>query len=91
MSPREMFGVAVRAIGVWYIAQGVAYLPMVWTAFDRYRNEQEFFYQLLSAVVSQSGMGLVVGCILFFAADGIVSLGYRRDAPVSEDDSEAAV
>ena len=68
MRPSELFGVAVRSMGIWHIATAViqamniAILPA------------ETWGQSLAVAAIRGGVGL----ILFFSANGFVQTAYER-------------
>lgn len=76
MKTHELFGVLIRALGVWEIATGLRFLPNLIRAIGPWRNDSEFFYEILSSAVSMSGVSLIVGCFLFFAADWLTRWTY---------------
>ena len=61
MNARELFGVAVRTIGLWLIANGVISMAAVLAA--------------PQAIVGIA-VYLIVGAILFFGAEGFVRTAY---------------
>lgn len=62
MNPRELFGVAVRAIGLWFIASAVASMSAALAS---------------PAAVIPLAINAIVGAILFFGADGFGKIAYR--------------
>ena len=63
MNPRDIFGIVVRTIGIWLIAQSVLHLATI------FANAL-----ILVAVILEAG----VGCALLLAADNIVWIAYDR-------------
>ena len=65
MSVRELFGVLVRTVGIWELANGLPDLVAGLTA------STEFTF--LHGIVN-----IVTGLILFFLADGLTQTAYRN-------------
>ncbi len=79
MKTDELFGVLIRALGIWEIATGLKYLPNLVGTIHRWNDDAEFFYTMLGAAISMSGVTLIVGCFLFFAANWLTRLTYPGD------------
>ena len=63
MNAQDVFGVVVRVIGLWMMAQAVMLISGIFAA-----------PIVLLAIIVESG----VGCFLFFGADQIVAAAYDR-------------
>ena len=66
MNPRDIFGVLVRAAGLWLIVQSAMLIVAIFTA-----------PILIVALIIECG----VGCVLLLGADHIVRAAYERNAP----------
>lgn len=62
MNPSELFGVAVRAMGLWFIASAAASAVAVLAA---------------PAAILPLAINAIVGAVLFFGADGFERTAYR--------------
>jgi len=62
MSPNELFGVAVRIVGLWFIASAVASMAAVLAS---------------PGAVIPLAINAIVGAILLFGAEGFEKLAYR--------------
>jgi hypothetical protein len=73
MSASELFGVAVRVLGLWFIASAVASMAAVLVA--------------PGAIIGLAA-NAIVGAVLLFGADGFARTAYGgrrgRDLPVSD-------
>ena len=79
MKTDELFGVLIRALGIWEIATGLRSLSQLIATIQRWDNDNEFFYMILSAGLSMSGVSLIVGCFLLFGANWLTRLAYPGD------------
>jgi hypothetical protein len=66
MNPRDIFGVLVRAAGLWLIVQSAMLIVAVFTA-----------PILILALIIECG----VGCMLLLGADHIVRAAYEQSLP----------
>ena len=85
MTTKESLGVAVRAIGIWELASGLAIFPT--TAWNFYYAEGHA--SLVSAgrtAVSYSTGQILAGCFLFFGAEWIVRKAYPDPLPSEDED-----
>ena len=76
MKTDELFGVLIRALGIWEIATGLRSLSQLIANIQRWDNDTELFYMVLRAGISMSGVSLIVGCFLFFGANWLTRLTY---------------
>lgn len=85
MSERQVFGVVVRGLGVYFAARGVQQIwQVLLVAFSRYSNEQSR-YPILDVFTT----GLVwfgLSYVLIRKANWIVDLAYERPSDPSEPD-----
>jgi hypothetical protein len=65
MNPRDIFGVLVRAAGLWLVVQSAMLIVAIFTA-----------PILIVAMIIECG----VGCVLLLGADHIVRVAYERNA-----------
>jgi hypothetical protein len=63
MNPSALFGVAVRILGLWFIASAVASMTAVLVA---------------PGAIIGLAVNMIVGAILFFGADGFTRTAYGR-------------
>ena len=89
MRPRDLFGVAVRAIGIWWLTQGLYWL---YYAYWRYRGGSTAYPGVpFEADIGMSLGYLILGTVLFIFADHIVRVAYGpqlRTVPTDTDDGE---
>jgi hypothetical protein len=83
MNVRELFGLVVRAIGLWIFAQGVVglattILELVLSSAIRNLSVKPEFNSLV-VVFSLPLVGMAVGAILLFRADGLVTTIYGHE------------
>ena len=83
MRPRQAFGVALRAMGVWWL--GTAFVELVAMIFklDGVPIGSQLPWQYSLMFAAANGM---VGLVMFLGADGIVRFAYRETPPDDEID-----
>jgi hypothetical protein len=74
----ELFGLAIRVLGLWQFVSGVVDLARFASPWQPYNNDLQFFHNVLVLAVSTPGIQLVIGCLLFFGADRLVRLAYPQ-------------
>lgn len=75
MSPQDVFGIAVRTIGLSSIVWGIQHVPYIWS-----RENHDVSMEYVVATVFWLG----TGAILFWTADGIARSAYPRTEESSE-------
>jgi hypothetical protein len=75
MKPRESFAMLLRAIAVWEFVHGVELLPS-WVSI--FFNEAAFHPPSMfwGGALSQSGLNIIVGLLLFFIAPWFARMVY---------------
>lgn len=87
LTPRGLFGVFIRLIGIWEIAAGVYSFPTFVQNFQHYNDDYEFFRALVVTIVSAAAFRIAIGAFFLFRADWLSNLVYRR-RPGSSDESQ---
>jgi hypothetical protein len=88
LTPRGLFGVFIRLIGIWEIAAGVYSLPTFVQNFRHYNDDYEFFRALVVTVLSAAAFRIAIGAFFLLRADWLANLVYRhrpQDLEVSQD------
>lgn len=80
MNQRELFAVLLKAIGILQVVSGIAYFP-TWLTNLAYQDWREFLSIILGFGLSVSGMGIFLGCVLFFGAGWFSEKVYPGDDP----------
>jgi hypothetical protein len=81
MKPQELFGVLMKAMGVWELVAGLEALPNFVLNFQAYHNETQFIAIFFANMLSFSGMRIVFGCLLFFRAEWLARKVYPTVHP----------
>ena len=78
MKAHEIFGIVVRAIGIWKIATGIPLLPSFFGQAGRYSGSIDLLKNVSWTALSLAGLDIVVGALLICFAKPIVALAYRN-------------
>lgn len=77
-SQAVLFAIIVKALGIWFIVNGIAKLPhAITTVIAGIRSDLSSFLLTLS-VFGMPVMSIVVGCLCFFATDLFESLAFSK-------------
>jgi hypothetical protein len=81
MKPQELFGVLLKAMGVWELVAGLEPLPNYVLSFPETHNETQLISIFVANMLSYSGMRILFGCLLFFRADWFARKVYPTVQP----------
>jgi len=81
MNRQDLFGVLMKAMGVWELVAGLEALPHYVLSFSEYHNETQFIAIFFANLISFSGMRILFGCLLFFRAEWLARKVYPTVHP----------
>jgi uncharacterized membrane protein HdeD (DUF308 family) len=79
MKAHELFGVALRVVGVWEVVHGLVQFPTWLRAYAQFVNlPSQVSSRAIGSAGIHSGTHIIVGIALFFGANWIVRLAYAH-------------